>query len=41
MASVLMVKNGETEPIGCGKCDYCKANKVLKKAIKMQDLFEE
>ena len=41
MASVLMVKNGETEPIECGKCDYCKAHKVLKKAIKMQDLFEE
>ena len=24
MSSVLMVKNGEVDPIPCGKCDYCK-----------------
>jgi hypothetical protein len=41
MASVLMVKNGEVEPTECGKCVYCKAHKVLKKAISMQDLFTE
>lgn len=41
MASVLMVKNGETEPTSCCKCDYCKSKKVLSRAIKMYDLIEE
>lgn len=41
MASVLMVKSGEVEPTECGKCDYCKSQKVLKGAITMQDLFTE
>lgn len=40
MPSVLMVKNGETEPTSCCKCDYCKSKKVLTKAISMQDLIE-
>ena len=40
MASVLMVKNGEVEPTECCKCDYCKSQKVLTKAISMQDLIE-
>lgn len=40
MASVLMVKNGEVEPTSCCKCDFCKSQKVLTKAISMQDLIE-
>lgn len=41
MASVLMVKNGETKPTSCCKCEYCKSKKVLTKAISMYDLIEE
>lgn len=41
MESVLMVKNGETEPIGCGKCDYCKSVEVLTKPISYMDLIAE
>lgn len=40
MESILMVKNGEVEPTECCKCDYCKSQKVLTKAISMQDLIE-
>lgn len=39
MQSVLMVKNGEVEPIRCEKCDYCKATKVLKGAINYMELI--
>ena len=41
MASVLMVKSGEVEPVRCEKCDYCKATKVLTKAISYMDLINE
>ena len=41
MESVLMVKNGEVEPIRCEKCDYCKSTKKLKGAINYQDLINE
>lgn len=41
MTSVLMVKNGEVEPVRCNKCDYCKRTKKLTGAISMQDLIEE
>lgn len=41
MPSVLAVKNGETEPIGCGKCDYCKSKMKLTGVISMQDLIME
>lgn len=41
MNSVLMVRNGETEPIRCEKCDYCKATKKLTHAISYQDLISE
>jgi hypothetical protein len=41
MASVLMVKSGEVEPMRCEKCDYCKATKVLKGAISYMDLISE
>jgi len=40
MPSVLMVKNGEAEPIPCGKCDYCKATEPIDKVINIADLIE-
>lgn len=40
MASVLMVKNGEAEPIPCGKCDYCKATEPIEEVINIADLIE-
>lgn len=40
MASVLMVKSGEVEPIPCGKCDYCKAHKKIESPINIADLIE-
>lgn len=39
MPSVLMVKNGETEPVRCGKCDYCKATEKLTDVIHFNDLI--
>lgn len=42
MPSVLAVKNGETEPIRCEKCNYCKRTAKLTKVIHYNDLiFEE
>ena len=41
MQSVLMVKNGEVEPVGCGKCDYCKSKEVLLGPISYMDLIGE
>lgn len=41
MTSVLSVKNGETEPIRCEKCDYCRSTKKLTGAINYQDLISE
>ncbi len=41
MASVLAVKKGEVEPVGCGHCDYCKATKKLSGAINHLDLIGE
>ena len=40
MASVLMVKNGDTEPIPCGRCDWCKATEPIGKVINIADLIE-
>lgn len=40
MASVLMVKNGEVDPIPCGKCDYCKATEPVEEVINIADLIE-
>ena len=40
MSNVLMVKNGEAEPIGCGKCDYCKATQPIEEVINIADLIE-
>ena len=36
---VLQVKNGEIEPERCGGCDYCRATKVLDKAVHYTDLY--
>ena len=41
MQSVLMVKNGEVESVGCGKCDYCKATEVLTGPVHFMDLIGE
>lgn len=40
MPSVLMVKNGEVEPIPCGKCDYCKDTLPIEEVINIADLIE-
>lgn len=41
MASVLSVWKGETEPIRCERCDYCKSTKKLTGAISIYDLINE
>lgn len=41
IASVLMVRSGEVEPIRCGKCDYCKSTEKIEGAIRMEDLINE
>lgn len=41
MPQILMVKNGESEPIRCGKCPYCRSTAKLKGAISMYDLINE
>lgn len=41
IASTLMVKDKEVEPISCGKCNYCKKHKKLKGAISMMDLIND
>ena len=40
MPSVLMVKNGEVDPIPCGKCDYCKETLPIEEVINIADLIE-
>ncbi len=39
MASVLAVKNGEAEPISCGRCNYCKSKMKLTHVIGINDLI--
>lgn len=39
MPTVLSVKSGETEPIRCNRCDYCKTTEVLAKPVRMEDLI--
>ena len=41
MPMVLAVKNGETPPIRCECCDYCKSTKVLTDPINFRDLITE
>lgn len=36
---ILMLKRGEIEPLRCGKCDYCRATKVLKQPIHYSELI--
>jgi hypothetical protein len=38
---IQMLKNGEIEPIRCGRCDWCKKNKVLKNPISHLDIGGE
>jgi hypothetical protein len=38
MPSVLAVKNGETEPIRCERCNYCKSTAKLTRVIHYNDL---
>ena len=40
MGDVLAVKNGEVEPIPCGKCDHCKATQSIDEVINIADLIE-
>lgn len=40
MGDVLAVKNGEVEPIPCGKCDHCKATQPIEEVINIADLIE-
>ena len=37
---IKLLKSGEVEPDRCGKCDYCKATKVITKPILMSELLE-
>jgi hypothetical protein len=39
MPSVLAIKNGETEPIRCERCNYCKSTKKLDRVIHYNDLI--
>lgn len=39
MSSVLAVKGGDSEPIRCERCDYCKSTKVLDAPISYRDLI--
>lgn len=39
MPSVLAVKNGDSEPIRCERCNYCKSTKKLDKVIHYNDLI--
>lgn len=36
---IVQVKNGDVEPIGCGKCDYCKSKKKLNGTIEVGELI--
>ena len=40
IGDVLAVKNGEVEPIPCGKCDHCKATQPIEEVINIADLIE-
>lgn len=41
MPTVLALKDGETEPIRCECCNYCKSTKKLMKPINYRDLINE
>ena len=39
VSRILKLKSGELQPDKCGRCDYCKATKVIDKPISMEDLI--
>lgn len=39
--TIVQLKNGETDPIRCGFCDYCKHTKVLTNPINFSELIGE
>lgn len=41
VSRILKLKSGELQPYKCGRCDYCKATKVIDKPISMEDLINE
>lgn len=41
MPTILALKDGETEPIRCECCDYCKSTKKIMKPINYRDLITE
>lgn len=41
LPNVLAVRNGEFPPSRCERCDYCKATRVLKEPISVDDLIFE
>jgi hypothetical protein len=41
MERILQVKNGETEPVRCNKCDYCRATKKLTDTVEVGALIYE
>lgn len=40
MPKVLAVKNGDVEPVRCGKCEYCKRTMKIKKPIHFTELIQ-
>ena len=38
--NIIKIKSGEREPTRCGKCDYCKATKVLTADISYEELVD-
>lgn len=41
LPTVMAVRNGEVEPVRCGRCAYCKATKKILKPISLMDLIQE
>ncbi|GAA0415316.1 MULTISPECIES: PD-(D/E)XK nuclease-like domain-containing protein [Virgibacillus] len=39
MQRIMEVKNGEVDPVSCGKCDYCKSKKKLNGVIEVGELI--
>lgn len=35
---IIKIKNGDTEPIGCGTCEYCKSIKQLSKVVHYSEI---
>ena len=39
--NIMLLKNGETKPIKCGKCDVCKMEKKITRPIHYTELLGE